>query len=131
MLNTEMLKKYARMYMARKKIRAKDKELTAELVKMQKVLLDHLDVEGIDKFSFKGGLMVFRRTRHWPKYEDKKLAIEAFKAANMGDMVSEDFNAQTISSYLTELFESGQDLPKEFEGKLESNPVQTLIVKKV
>ena len=67
MLNTVELKKYARLYLARKKIREKDKELTEELTKMQDVLLQHMATEEIDKFDFKGGITVSTKTLIWPK----------------------------------------------------------------
>jgi hypothetical protein len=131
MLNTQMLKKYARKYLARKKIREKDTQLTEELEKMQKVLLDHMGVEEIQKFSFKGGITVSIKKLIWGKYNDRALVIKALKKAGLGDMVSEGFNAQTIASYLREMDKAERDLPKEFKGVLEANRVQTLTVKKM
>jgi len=131
MLNTDLLKKYARKYLARKKLREKDSQLTDELMAMQKTLLDHMEVEEISKFSFKGGVTVFTKTLIWAKYDDRNKAIKALKKAGLGEMVAEGFNAQTLASYLREQDKAEQELPESFEGVIESNPVQTLIVKKM
>jgi hypothetical protein len=131
MLNTNMLKKYARKYLARKKIREKDTQLTEELEKMQKILLDHMDVEDTQRFSFKGGITVFRRRQIWGKYNDRKLVIKALKKAGLGDMVSEGFHAQTIASYLREMDKAERNLPEELKGVLEINRDETLIAKKM
>ena len=129
-LDTDRLKKFARLYLARKKLDAKSSQIGKELEKMMPALIDHMIDEETDKVSFKGGITLRIQPQIWAKYDDRKEAIEALKEAGLTDMVEEGFNAQTLASYLRELNAAGEDLPEAFKGKIEANTVQKLIAKK-
>lgn len=130
-MNTEALKKYAKLYFVKQKLARKYKEVSDRLEKMELSMLDHLADLEIDKVSLKGGIMLFTRRQLWAKVRSKEDAINAIKEAGEGWMVSEGFNSNVLSKYLRELDEQGKPLPKEFEGIIETNPKYNLIAKKV
>lgn len=129
-LDTNELKKFARLYLARKKLKEKYNELTKTLESMTPGLLDHLIDEEVDTVSLKGGAVVSIQTQIWPKYRDRGEVAKALKAAGMSDMVEENFNNQTLASYLRELIASGNELPEPLRGVLEPNPVSKLVARK-
>jgi len=130
-LNTEKLKEYADLYLERKKHQDIIKDLTAEIVEMEKMLLEHMANEGMDKVSLTGGKTIMVSEQIWPKYGHKSIAIEAIKAANINGMIEEGFNHQRLASYIREKIRAGEDLPKEFSGKITAEPVQKLVAKKL
>jgi len=139
MLNTKMLKKYSRLYLARKKLKEKYNELTTELGKMESSLIQHMITEEIDKFNFKGGITVSIKQLIWPKClvknevgkNDNKAIINALKSGGLDYMVDEGYSVQTLASYLREMDASNEALPESFKGIIEPNPVKSLVVKKL
>lgn len=138
-LNTKKLAEYARLRHAIKKLDAKHKELYAKAEKMQQGLIDNMIDNEVDKVSLKGGTILYISELIWAKYvkdpetekTDKPKVINALKNAGLGWLVQNNYNSQSVSAYLRELDESGKELPKEFKGVIESNPVTKLVAKKV
>jgi hypothetical protein len=126
------LKKFARLYLARKKIRAKEKQLTAEIQDMQTNLIDHLLDHGIARLPLKGGRTIYMKTTYYPKFKDesytKQDVIQALKADGITELVQDDYNAKRFSSYLTELVKQNKELPKNLNEIIESSPVTNLAV---
>lgn len=126
------LKKFARLYLARKKIRAKEKQLTAQIQNMQTNLIDHLLDHEIVNLPLKGGRTIHMRTTYYPKFKDpsftKQDVIRALKADGITELVQDDYNAKRFASYLTELVKEDKKLPKNLSEIVETSPVTNLVV---
>ena len=131
-MDTKRLRRFAGRYLARQKIRAKDKEMTAWIVKEQKVLIDHLIDEGVDKVSLAHGITIFTKSLIWGKYDDKQKAIQAMlDCSDTRELVTETFDARTLASFLRELNKENKELPESFKGVITAEPSNSLIAKKV
>ena len=124
-------KKFAKMYLALQKMKAKEKQIQEFLDKEQTVLIDQLVDDGITKFSLAGGVTLFVKTMIWAKYEDRQAAIKAIKDSDISDLLEESFHAGRLASYLRELDREDKDLPESFKGIISPNPTQSLIAKKI
>jgi hypothetical protein len=127
----EKLKEYANLYLERKQYQDKVKDLTDKITAMELYLLEHMANEGAEKVSMPDGITVSMREQIWPKYGHKSIAIEAIKAARIPGLIEEGFNHNRLASYIREKLKSGEDLPKEFAGKITADPVQKLVAKKL
>lgn len=132
-MDIKRLRKFANRYLARQKIRAKDKELTEWLQEEQRLLIDHMIDQGVDRVSLAGGITLFTKTLIWAKYKgSKKEVLQALKECEeTREMVSENFNAITLASYLRELNAEDKELPDALKKVLEPDPVSNLIAKKI
>ena len=133
-LNLGQLKKYAGLFLARQKLKAKEKEIQKRLDDMAPVLINHLLDHGIARLPLVGGRTISMSTRIWSKYLPDK-TIEDLITAAKEDMVyeklggKESISAQSLASYLKELDEENKPLPKNLAKVIEPNPVTNLVVK--
>jgi len=128
-LDTDRFKKFARLSLAKKKLKAKHDSIGRDLDKMMPQLIEDLINEEVDKISLKGGITVFIRPQIWPKWktEDKRKRVEALKEAGFKDLVEEGFNTNSLAAILRELDATGKDLPEVLKEVLEANTVEKLI----
>lgn len=131
MLNTEKLMKFARLYKARKKLKAKYEKIGKELEAMEGPLLAHLADEQIEKVNLVGGYVVYTDTKIWPRLlAPKEAVIKALKDCGHGDIVAENYNTNTLAAWLRELDMEEKELPEELQDFIEPNRVTSLISKK-
>jgi len=131
MLNTEKLMKYAKLYRARKKLKAKYEKIGQELEAMQGPLLIHLADEQIEKVNLVGGYVVYTDTKIWPKLlASREEVIAALKASEHGDIVVEGYNTNTLAAWLRELDMEEKELPEDLQKFIKPNRVTSLISKK-
>jgi len=138
MLNTKLIAKFARLYLARKKLKEKATQINKELENMQGPLLDHIIDEGLNKVSFPGGITVSIDKKIWPKYlakdefgqTDKHAIATALKEAGLNEYVEEGYNTNSIAAYLRELDRDKTNLPEALKGIIEPNSVNKLVAKK-
>ena len=122
-LNVELLGKYARIYLARKKLRDKDKDLTDRLQQMEQALIDHMQDQGddgVDQISLKGGRTLQIKTTLWGKIltSDKTKLVNILRVLGLGHIVSDaTVNHQKLAGYLRELDRDGEKIPPELEEK--------------
>lgn len=125
------LKKFANLYLARKKIREKDKELTARLMEMQTPLIDHLLDHGLLNLPLKGGNTISMRPRIVPKMKNgatREQVMQALIRDGLGDLVSDNYNTNQLSSYLSDLEKSDEPLPKHLSEVIEIDRIINLVV---
>ena len=131
MLNTKKLMKYARLYRARKKLKAKYEKLGKELEAMEGPLLTHMADEQTDKINLVGGYVVYTDTKIWPRLlASREEVIKALKECGHGDIVAESYNTNTLAAWLRELDMEEKELPEELQDFIEPNRVTSLISKK-
>ena len=133
-LNLGQLKKYAGLFLARQKLKAKEKEIQKRLDDMAPVLINHLLDHGIARLPLVGGRTISMSTRIWSKYLPDKTAEDLITAAKEDKVYEklggkESISAQSLASYLKELDEENKPLPKNLAKVIEPNPVTNLIVK--
>ena len=134
-LNLGQLKKYAALALARKKLQTKEKEIGKRLEKMAPGLIDHLTDHQMTKLPLKGGRTIYIDTKIWSKYLPGKDSFDLATAAKEDGLYEqlggkEAINAQTLASYLRELDQNDQPLPKNLARVIKPNPVSNLVVKK-
>ena len=135
-LDTALLGKYARLYLARKALKDKYNELTTKLIAMEQPLIDHMKDQGddaVERLSLKGGRTLSISSQIWAKIlvEDKLEVVKALRTIDKEHLISgETVNHQSLSAWLRELDNEGKDLPIELNGLVEPNPVEKLIAKK-
>lgn len=130
-LNIKALEHYAKLYLGKQFHDKESKRLGSEMEKIRQDLLDHLNDEGVDMVSLKGGRTVSVHPEIWPKYGHKERAIKALKLAGITDMVEEGFNHNRLAAFIRERLRSGKKLPKEFEGLIEADTVYKLKARKL
>jgi hypothetical protein len=138
-LNIGKLKKYARLYFAKKALDRKSKYLNKILEKMEPMLIDHINEyeanSGIDMKTLplknSGGLTFKRNTMIWAKLpQGRPAAIKVLKATGHEDQVAENFDSGSLSALLRELDKAGE-IPREFKGIIDKNPKTSLTPKKL
>lgn len=134
-LNLGQLKKYAALFLARQKLKAKEKEIQKKLDTMAPILIEHLIDHEVLRLPLKGGRTLSMTTRIWSKYLPDKTAADLVIAAKEDGIYEqlggkESINAQSLSAYLKELDEDNRPLPKNIAKIIEPNPVTNLVVKK-
>jgi len=132
-MDTKRLKKFAKRYLARQRLRAKDKQITEWIGKEQKFLIEHLIDEGVDTVSLAGGTTLSTRTLIWAKCNgSKQEVLDALKECpDTKEFVKENFNHITLASYLRELDRENKPLPKSLAGIIEPDAVSNLIARKI
>jgi hypothetical protein len=131
MLDTEKLMRYARLFSARKKLKMKYEALGKEIEAQEQGLIAHLAENQVDRVNLTGGFVVYFDTKIWPKLlVSREKVVEALKEAGHGDIVAENFNTNSLASWLRELDAGGEDVPEELRSVLEKNEVTSLLVKK-
>jgi hypothetical protein len=131
-LNTDELKRFGRLYLARKKIREKDRELTKEIGKLEGPLMEHMATEEVDKVSLKGGITLNISTIIYAKKKaPDHLIAEALKAIGRDDLVNTVINSTSLSKAVREIIERGEDLPEEFRGLVAAEPKSNLKARKL
>ena len=114
---------------------AQQRDLEAQLASVNeklapfqdKLLVEWQKIPGFQRTSL-AGWTVYLERKVWAQYpEGRAAAIEALKEAGLAkDYVKEDFNHQSLSSYVRE---AEDELPDEFEGKI--RPVEVFKIKAV
>lgn len=125
------LKKFANLYLARKKIREKEKELTAQLMEMQTSLIDHLLDHGLLNVPLKGGNTISMRPRIVPKMKNgatREHVIQALIRDGLKDLVSDNYNGKRLASYLGDLDKADEPLPKHLSEVIEIDRIINLVV---
>lgn len=134
-LNTTIIGKFARIYLARKKLKEKYDALTQELSKMESGLIEHMmdQDEPVTKVSLRGGITVDIKNTLWAKIitDDKEKLIATLQEIGLGHITTSGANHMALSSYLRELDAKGEKIPPELEGLVEKNFVDTLRVRKI
>jgi hypothetical protein len=134
-LDIGQIKKFAAIAMARKKLKQKYDELGKKLEGMMPGLINHLITCEVNKVPLIGGRTVYIDTKIWAKNLEGKTGIDVAAAAKKDGIFEllggkEAVNAQTLASYLRELDQNQEKLPKNLAGVIKPNPVSKLIVKK-
>jgi hypothetical protein len=132
-MDTKRLRKFAGRYLARQKLRAKDKEMTEWIQKEQAELIDHLLDEGVGTFSLTDGITIFTQTMIWARMKKSKAeVISALKdCPETKGLIDESFNSARLSSFLRELDKDNKELPEQLKSVIEPDAVSNLIAKKI
>jgi hypothetical protein len=134
-LDTKKLGQYARLYLARKKLKEKYEQLGKQLKKIEGPLIEHMfdQDEPIEKLSLRGGITLNIEETIWAQLipdengvVDKNKIAAALEKVGMGHIASLGINHQSLSAYLRELSAAGEPIPPELEGLVRANPTEKL-----
>lgn len=128
---SELVGEYIAAYRAKKDLERKTKPYTEELNRLEPIILEQMAEEGVDSIKMMGS-NVHIKERVWAKIVavNREEAVQAVKDAGFLDLVKEDFNLNQLSSFVSEYYREGKELPLEFAGKIEANPTYSLGVTK-
>lgn len=131
-LNVTLLKKFARLYLARKKLDEKSRQLGKQLIEMEPALIRHMTDLETNTVNFKGGITLKKDSTIYAKkkVEEKKLIIEALRKSGLDYLLAENYNSNSLSAYVRERYNSGKDLPEALAEVIEADPVEKLKVYK-
>lgn len=130
MLQTETLSRYARLSLARKRLKAKYEELGAELEAIEQTLIQHMIQEGTTKITVNGASISIE-TKIWPKLlRPRDEVVQALEQVGLGDLVQKNFNTNKLAAYIRELDAAGEDIPAPLRPYIAKNPVDSLVVRK-
>lgn len=137
LVNVESLKKFWKLYWARKKLDGKAKEINKTLERMNPELVKHLEeIEAnteldLSVVSLAGGMSFKKDTTIWAAFpKGKEAAAKVLKECGFQDLVKVDwFDSNSVSSLLREL-DAKREIPPEFKGVIEKNPSTKITPKK-
>ena len=86
------LKKFAGLYLARKKIREMDEKLTKKIMAMQQALIDHLIDHEVNSLPLKGGRTIYIDSKIWPKKKSEDITTEQITEALRKDGLDDFVN---------------------------------------
>jgi hypothetical protein len=157
MLNIEGFREYAQLDAKRKKAEGDIDTIKAKMAQLEPHLMENLIAEGIDRLPLTKLGTVFVHTRAFaavPKGR-KPDAIKALRKAGYGDIIKDDYNANTLSALVREIIKNhkakldeeailqegpeggreskdpvGDGLPPEFEGIISLGKIESLRVNK-
>ncbi len=89
--------------------------------------------EGVGTFSLTDGITIFTQTMIWAKMKKPKVdVIRALKdCPETRELVDENFNSASLSSFLRELDKENKDMPEQLKDVIEADAVSNLIAKKL
>lgn len=97
-------------------------KIKEELAELEQAILEDFAEEGVARISVTNGVrdVTVHTTRkiraQAAQGQDPDAVAAACQAAGLGHLVKERANMQTLSSFVRELDEAGEDLPPELEG---------------
>ena len=103
----------------KRELEAQVKEIKEEQAQISEVLIDAMLDADIQSFKV-SGKTVYLHSQIWAKVEDKDKAMALLQETGYGDLVKPTYNSNQLSALVREL---GEDLPEEWEGVIEANPV--------
>lgn len=131
MIDSERLMQFAKLYRARKKMKAKVDAIGKRLKEMQVGLIENLIENEVDRCAFKNGITIYIDQKIWPQYlAPMPDVIKALRENGHADIINEGLNTHTIASWLRELDAEEKELPEELQKVIKPTIVQNLIAKK-
>jgi len=129
-MNPELLRKFVDLKAEKARLESALEQIKDQLGETEKKLLDCFGELGIDSTRFNGSTIFIKRSL-FPKIVegDRKAAALALKDAGLGDLLKEDFNLQTLRSFINERDKNDEPLPESFKGIIETSEVFTLGVR--
>jgi hypothetical protein len=120
---------FADKYLRLKELEQEVKQIKEEISVIEQALIEKFAEDGVKKMSLEGGVTLRVDCKIWPKIlTSNEEAIAAIKAAGMTELLTkENYQTQTLASFLRELDKNDEPLPKEFQGIIAPNPVYKII----
>lgn len=120
---TESLQQYAKAADRKADLEAELLEVKAKLTKLEPLVLDWFQREGVQNIRINGRTLHLRRELWAGRAEgvSNDDAIEALQAAGLDDFAAPRINTQKLSAWCRERDAEGEALPPEFEGVLVVN----------
>jgi len=115
MVETEVLKTYKIKREKKTKLKEELRLIDNELGLLEGQIIDSFIELGIGSIEIDGKRIATSKTI-WARVEPgmKEKAKEMLEEMNLTSMIS--FNYQSLSAYIREIVQSGEDLPEEFKG---------------
>lgn len=121
-MDMDKIRRFAELDRLKKEKSGELDKIKEELAELEPQILDQFAEEGVGRISVTNGVrdVTIHTTRkiraQAAQGQDPDAVAAACKAAGIGHLVAERANMNTLSAYVRELDEAGEDLPPELEG---------------
>jgi hypothetical protein len=128
-VDTDMVREVARLKKRKREISAENREIGKRLEVLVPRLLDQYEAAQTKSVRTNEGLVYLTR-KGWARIirddpdrkeitdEERQRALDALRRAGLERYLKEDYNTQSLSAYLRELIENGEELPPELKGAI-------------
>ena len=129
-IDSVKLRRFVKLTKDKKKHEAALDKIKKELEGLNETLLTQFAQTGTQRTTV-DGMTVYLGKRTWASYpQGRGEAIKALREAGLDDYVKEDFNHQSLSSYVASATKDddpdAEGLPEEFKGRIEASDVYTI-----
>lgn len=118
-LNMDVLAEFADLEEQIDDLTSKINQAKARKAELDPIVQEQLASGGVANIKVKTSKgnfrVIFPYSITFARYSSREEAVEALKKAGI-NIVTEGFNANTLSAYVRELANMGEELPREFEG---------------
>lgn len=119
MLNTDIIRQWIELDKQRKQHEADIVEIKEKMAFLENVIVENFASAGIDSVRVNGFNISTKKHIFAVIVDgDKERAYEALRKAGFGHYVSETVNMRSLSTLVSDLIESDQHLPDEFNGAI-------------
>lgn len=113
----ELAAEFERLVLAKKRISVQESELNVSIDEVQDQLLEKMGEEGCQNWKTTNGMTLYRRTDKFPGvaegFTKEQLIQELGRHPQTMDLVSPNYNSNSLRSRLKEIEENGESLPEE------------------
>jgi hypothetical protein len=115
----ELAAEFERLTLSKKRISVQESELNVSIDEVQSQLLELMGENGLQNLKTEAGMTLYRRTDKYPGvaegYTKEQLIQELGRHPQTMDLVSPNYNANSLRSRLKEIEDNGELLPEELE----------------
>ena len=123
---TDAVKEWLRVERIKRDLDTELKKTRTELVSLEAQALEYLGEEGITSLRINGSTVYLSTSTYASLNDDKAAAMNALKAAGVGDLVRESVNASSLAAWARELRETEEGIPAVLEPHVKVSEVTKL-----
>ena len=123
---TDAVKEWLRVERIKRDLDTELKKTRTELVSLEAQALEYLGEEGITSLRINGSTVYLATSTYASLSENKAAAMNALKAAGVGDLVRESVNASSLAAWARELRETEEGIPAALEPHVKVSEVTKL-----
>ena len=114
-LDTDLIRKWAKLDSVKKALEFKLAQINNQMTDIEGPILENMASTEISSIKM-DGKTVYVHTSYFAEVSSRAEAKDAIKAAGFDNLVSENYNANSLSALVREFRNEGKELPKAFAG---------------
>lgn len=129
-MDTDRVRQLVRLKVRKDELETKLKAVKAEIDKLSTSLVDEFAEDGVAHAAVDGHTAYLHRQLWASAAGEKTDLVAALQRNGLGHFVSPSFNTNTLSAYVREVDETGEELPKDLREQIKVSEVWTVRVRK-